>query len=89
MTTASSGLDCPSASAGTEAAVASDSVTVEVHDHGPGPDDPGVGLTWAQRAPGAGGMGLWLAHRLCSEVTMRVAPDGFRVRLTARAPSPI
>lgn len=66
-----------------------DSVTVEVHDHGPGPDDPGVGLTWAQRAPGAGGMGLWLAHRLCSEVTMRVAPDGFRVRLTARAPSPI
>lgn len=61
------------------------SVTVEVHDRGPGPDDPTVGLTWAEREPGAGGMGLWLAHRLCSEVTMRVDPDGFAVRLTSRA----
>jgi hypothetical protein len=29
-------------------------------------------------------MGLWLAHLLCSEVTMRVDQQGFEVRLTAR-----
>lgn len=65
-----------------------DSVTVEVHDRGPGPTDAAVGLTWADRAPGAGGMGLWLAHRLCSEVTMRLDDEGFEVRLVSRADAP-
>ncbi len=62
-----------------------DHVTVRVRDSGPGPDDPGAGLTEADRVPGAGGMGLWLAHLLCSEVTMRVDDEGFEVRLTALA----
>jgi anti-sigma regulatory factor (Ser/Thr protein kinase) len=62
-----------------------DLLTVRVRDAGIGPDDPSVGLAGVDRAPGAGGMGLWLANLLCSEVTMRVDPEGFEVRLTARA----
>jgi anti-sigma regulatory factor (Ser/Thr protein kinase) len=61
-----------------------DHLTVKVRDAGPGPDDPAVGLAGVDREPGAGGMGLWLAHLLCSEVTMRVDQQGFEVRLTAR-----
>lgn len=60
-----------------------DQVTVAVRDAGSGPADPAVGLRRADREPGGGGMGLWLAHLLCSQVTMRVDPDGFEVRLTA------
>jgi anti-sigma regulatory factor (Ser/Thr protein kinase) len=62
-----------------------DHLTVRVRDAGTGPEDPSVGLAGVVREPGAGGMGLWLANLLCTEVTMRVDPQGFEVRLTTRA----
>lgn len=62
-----------------------DQLTIRVRDAGTGPTEPDAGLVGAGRDPGAGGMGLWLANLLCSEVTMRVDPEGFEVRLTSRA----
>lgn len=53
-------------------------IVVTVTDHGPGPADPLVGLV-----PGVspGGWGLWLAHQICSYVSLQREPDGFTVRL--------
>ena len=61
-----------------------DHLTIRVRDAGTGPEDPSVGLASVDRAPGAGGMGLWLANLLCSEVTMRIDAEGFEVCLTGR-----
>jgi anti-sigma regulatory factor (Ser/Thr protein kinase) len=60
-----------------------DEVTVTITDHGGGPTDPTVGLAPADRAPGEGGFGLWIAHQLCREVTLHRAGDAFSVRLVA------
>ena len=56
-------------------------VVVHVHDTGPGPDDPLVGLVpFADSAAGPG-LGLWLTHKLDLDVALISAPDGFTVRL--------
>jgi anti-sigma regulatory factor (Ser/Thr protein kinase) len=52
-----------------------------VTDHGPGIDDPFAGYVRAHRDPARGGLGLWLARRLCDHVTLRRTPEGFTVRL--------
>ncbi|WP_199443165.1 sensor histidine kinase [Umezawaea beigongshangensis] len=56
-----------------------------VHDRGTGPADPFAGLLPASNSP-SGGFGLWLAHQLCSHVTLDRGADGFTVRLTAGDP---
>ena len=60
-------------------------VIITVTDAGQGPSDPNVGLRPAVRDSGMGGFGLWLAHQMCSEVSMGHHPAGFTVRLIARA----
>jgi anti-sigma regulatory factor (Ser/Thr protein kinase) len=55
-------------------------VVAIVADTGSGPHDPFVGLLPPQLdAPT--GRGLWIAHQLCSQVSMDVGHDGFTVRL--------
>jgi anti-sigma regulatory factor (Ser/Thr protein kinase) len=56
-------------------------VLVTVTDGGDGPSDPEVGVRPMERDPGDGGLGLWLAHQLCDELSFGRVPDGFRVRL--------
>ena len=66
--------------------VADDELLLSIRDHGVGVDDPFVGMLQppADR-PEPGGYGVWLA-RMCSDlVTLRRDPDGFTVRMTARA----
>jgi anti-sigma regulatory factor (Ser/Thr protein kinase) len=64
-----------------------DRLLVAVTDHGPGPDDPYVGLI-PRRAPdsGHGGLGMWIANQLCDQVTLVRDPDRFTVRLVAGRP---
>jgi anti-sigma regulatory factor (Ser/Thr protein kinase) len=57
------------------------SATFTVSDHGEGPSDPEAGLRPAERAPGEGGYGLWLARQMCSEMTMGRHDGLFTVRL--------
>ncbi|HVL02833.1 MAG TPA: sensor histidine kinase, partial [Acidimicrobiales bacterium] len=59
---------------------APDRMVVTVHDLGPGPSDPFVGLVPTARAGGEGGFGLWIAHQLCRRVTLDADDDGFTVR---------
>ena len=59
-------------------------IVITVTDSGDGPSDPEVGLRPALRDPGMGGFGLWLAHQMCSDVTMGCHQAGFTVRLVAR-----
>jgi anti-sigma regulatory factor (Ser/Thr protein kinase) len=49
-----------------------------VRDAGTGPPHTGVGLV---RDPKGGGVGLWIAEQMCSEVSFRREPDGFTVRV--------
>ena len=58
-----------------------DHVVVTVHDTGEGPGDPYAGLLPAARH--IGGRGLWIAHQICSEVTLHCDETGFTARLTA------
>jgi anti-sigma regulatory factor (Ser/Thr protein kinase) len=57
-----------------------------VTDHGRGFDDPFAGYEWPGRPEGAptGGMGLWLARRLCDHVDFSRRAEGFTVRLEIR-----
>lgn len=55
-------------------------IVVTVSDHGPGPADPMAGLMAGQ---GPGGLGLWLAHQMCTYVSLQPGPDGFTIRLVA------
>ncbi|GAA1655225.1 sensor histidine kinase [Catellatospora bangladeshensis] len=55
-------------------------LVVSVADAGPGPADPMAGLV---PGPRPGGMGLWLAHQLCTHVSLQRDPHGFTVRLAA------
>jgi len=60
-------------------------VVVAVTDRGTGPSDPFAGLLPAARFPD-GGLGLWLIHQLCRDVTMSRDEDGFTIRLVAGKP---
>ena len=57
-----------------------------VTDHGGGPSDPTVGLAPADRVPGEGGLGLFIAHQLCDEVTLHRRGMEFTVRLVICRP---
>ncbi len=59
-------------------------VVVSVHDAGEGPADPFAGLLPAARS--IGGRGLWIAHQICSQVTLHRDETGFTARLTAGRP---
>lgn len=62
---------------------------VAVTDRGPGPANPFAGLTPVYAThTGQGGLGLWLAHQMCSYVSFRHEPEGFTIRLFAGAPHP-
>jgi anti-sigma regulatory factor (Ser/Thr protein kinase) len=54
-----------------------------ITDHGPGFDDPLAGYSWPGTADDAatGGMGLWLARRLCDRVDAFPGDHSFTVRL--------
>ena len=65
---------------------APDRVVVTVEDHGPGPDDPFVGLL--PRRDGPGGLGMWIAYQACTRMALLPGPDSFTVRLTAGTPPP-
>lgn len=58
-------------------------VVVTVDDCGSGIDDPFAGLVAPRREIGAGGLGLWITHQLCSDVALMNTSDGFRVRIVA------
>jgi anti-sigma regulatory factor (Ser/Thr protein kinase) len=63
-----------------------DRIVAAVTDQGPGPSQPFAGLLpTASTSPG--GLGLWLAHQICSHVTLRSNDHGFTIRLTAGTPS--
>jgi anti-sigma regulatory factor (Ser/Thr protein kinase) len=56
-------------------------MVVTVMDHGPGPDDPYVGLVpQSSPAHGRGGLGLWIVDQLVAALYSR-SSDGFTVRL--------
>jgi anti-sigma regulatory factor (Ser/Thr protein kinase) len=59
-------------------------MVVSVHDTGEGPADPFAGLLPAARS--IGGRGLWIAHQICSQVTLYRDETGFTARLTAGRP---
>jgi len=52
-----------------------------ITDHGTGIEDPLAGYLPAHRDPSRGGLGLWLARRLCDHVHLRRTSEGFTVRL--------
>jgi anti-sigma regulatory factor (Ser/Thr protein kinase) len=62
-----------------------DRVVVSVADRGAGPTDPFVGLLptgrRAQVGAGSAGLGLWMAHQMCSHLTLDRSADGFTVRM--------
>lgn len=64
---------------------APDRIHAVVSDAGAGLRDPFAGLRPARTAGEGGGLGLWISHLICSQVTHAHRPDGFTVRLTARA----
>lgn len=55
-------------------------VVVAVSDRGEGPDSPTAGLVPTERTTTAG-LGLWLAHRTCREVSLSRDVNGFTVRM--------
>lgn len=57
-------------------------VLVAVGDGGEGPSSPAAGLVPTDRTTSAG-VGLWLTHRTCRDVTMSKDPDGYTIRVTA------
>ncbi|WP_396135249.1 hypothetical protein [Amycolatopsis sp. A133] len=59
-------------------------MVVSVHDAGEGPTDPFAGLLPADRT--TGGRGLWIAHQICSQVTLHRDDTGFTARLVAGRP---
>ncbi|XVU22438.1 anti-sigma factor RsbA family regulatory protein [Actinoplanes sp. CA-054009] len=61
-------------------------VVAAVHDHGPGPADPLVGLVPSTPDAMLPGWGLWLIHQLDIDTTLIRSPDGFTVRLRGGTP---
>jgi anti-sigma regulatory factor (Ser/Thr protein kinase) len=70
---------------GVRAWVTPSRVLCAVTDHGSGIDDLFAGYMPAHSDPARGGLGLWLARRLCDHVTLRRAAEGFTVRLATGA----
>ena len=58
-------------------------ILVHVHDTGPGPANPHVGLTPAWANHEYRQSGLWLVHMLNLDTALIRSPDGFTVRLAA------
>lgn len=56
-----------------------------VTDTGPGLSDPFAGLRPGPASASHSGLGLWIAHQLCSQVTHAHDRDGFTIRLTVGA----
>jgi anti-sigma regulatory factor (Ser/Thr protein kinase) len=61
---------------------ASTRVLVAITDRGSGPPSPTAGLIPANHSSTAG-VGLWLTHRTCRDVTMTRDANGYTIRLTA------
>ncbi|MFC6090413.1 anti-sigma factor RsbA family regulatory protein [Saccharothrix lopnurensis] len=55
-------------------------VVVAVSDRGEGPTSPAAGLVPTERTTTAG-LGLWLTHRTCREVSLGRDENGFTIRL--------
>jgi anti-sigma regulatory factor (Ser/Thr protein kinase) len=66
-----------------QAWVAPGRVEVAVHDAGPGPTNPFVGMIPEPGRDGNHGLGLWIAHQLCSRVILTSWASGFTIRLIA------
>lgn len=62
-------------------------VVATVTDRGEGPAHPFAGLVPARQNPAEGGLGLWIAHQVCDQVTMHRTGTGFTIRLVAGAPA--
>ena len=56
-------------------------VVCEVHDDGPGLDDPFAGYLPPGGDTATSGMGLWIARQLSDAIAIRSGPDGTTVRL--------
>jgi anti-sigma regulatory factor (Ser/Thr protein kinase) len=67
---------------------ARDRVVVTVNDRGEGPPDPFAGLLPATQFTADGGLGLWIAHQLCAQVTLSSSDEGFMIRLVAIEDAP-
>ena len=61
----------------------SDRIVVSIHDSGPGPADPLVGLTPAAHSAFHPGLGLWVMHQLDVDTALIHTGEGFTVRLRA------
>jgi anti-sigma regulatory factor (Ser/Thr protein kinase) len=59
-----------------------DRLLCAVTDQGKGIDNPFAGYVPAHSDPARGGLGLWLARRLCDHVELERSPAGFTVRLS-------
>ncbi|MCO1656370.1 anti-sigma factor RsbA family regulatory protein [Pseudonocardia humida] len=57
-----------------------DRLVASVADRGAGPPDPFVGLLPAA-SRGSAGLGLWMAHQMCSHVTFHRTEDAFSIGL--------
>lgn len=64
---------------------APDRLVVAVSDAGPGPADPFAGLMPCTSGD-CGGLGLWIAHQMCSHVSLE-RTSGFTIHLVSGAPS--
>jgi anti-sigma regulatory factor (Ser/Thr protein kinase) len=64
-------------------------VLVVVRDQGGGPSDPYAGYLPKRGEQVDTGLGLWIAHQICSRVTLTHTPEGFTVRLVAGTPHPV
>lgn len=65
-----------------------DRLVAHVTDAGPGPRNPSIGLMRAGDTATAG-IGLWLAHQMCADVTLHRHPGGFTVRVAVGSPTPV
>jgi anti-sigma regulatory factor (Ser/Thr protein kinase) len=59
-------------------------LVIAVTDAGTGPTDPFAGLLPATDTTG-GGLGLWVTHQICRDVTFHRDPAGFTVRMVVEA----
>lgn len=64
-----------------------DRIVATVTDQGPGPSQPFAGFL-PTTSTSSVGLGLWLAHQICSYITLGRKDDGFAIHLTAGIPSP-